>query len=72
VLVLLMGGIYGVRRWDGLSMIYVPSFIKIGSDIQKLLRVDTHRDRRHCDLISLFVFSQNKENRLGARGSVVG
>jgi hypothetical protein len=34
----LMGGIYEVRRWDGLScQIYIPSFIKIGSGIQILI-----------------------------------
>jgi hypothetical protein len=29
---------------DSGTMIYIPSFIKIGSGIQKLLRGDTHTD----------------------------
>jgi hypothetical protein len=35
MLVLLMDGIYDVRRWDGLMWhdIYIPSFMKIGSGI---------------------------------------
>jgi hypothetical protein len=34
----LMGGIYAIRRCDGLrcAMTYIPNFIKIGSGIQKL------------------------------------
>jgi hypothetical protein len=40
-------------------VIYVPSFIKIGSGIQKLLGGDTqtHTDRQQRDLISLLYFS---------------
>jgi hypothetical protein len=41
--------------------IYIPSFIKIGSGIQKLMR-ETHRHRG--DLARLLPFSQNKESRL--------
>jgi hypothetical protein len=38
MLILLMGRIYDVCRWDGLgAMIYIPSLIKIGSDFQKLV-----------------------------------
>jgi hypothetical protein len=39
------------------AMIYIPSFIKIGSSIQKLLggiHIQTHRE--HGDLISLLSF----------------
>jgi hypothetical protein len=45
------------------AMIYVRSFIKIGSDIQKLMMGD-RQDRQHGDLISIFVFFQNKKSRL--------
>jgi hypothetical protein len=47
-------------------MIYVPSFIKIGSDIPKLIR-GIHKHRQHGDLISLLLFLfffQNKESML--------
>jgi hypothetical protein len=41
----LMGGIYQIRRGDGSGAVtYVPSFIEIGSDIQKLIKGDTHTD----------------------------
>jgi hypothetical protein len=45
------------------TMIYIPSFIKIGSGIQNLIGgMDIHR--QHGDHISLFLFFQNKESRL--------
>jgi hypothetical protein len=44
----LMGGIYEVRRSD--AMIYISSFIKIGSAIQNLI----------AGIISLLLFFQNK------------
>jgi hypothetical protein len=47
------------------AVIYVPSSIKIGSGVQKLLGggyTDTQGQQR--DLISLLCFSQNKESRL--------
>jgi hypothetical protein len=53
------------------TMIYVPSFIKIGSGVQKLIggihrhtqtNIHTHRQKR--ELISLLYFFQNKESRL--------
>jgi hypothetical protein len=34
---------YAVEMGSG-AMIYIPSFIKIGSGIQKLIREDTHTD----------------------------
>jgi hypothetical protein len=43
--------------------IYIPSFIKIGSDIQKLLR-GIHTHGQQGDLISLVLCLQNKESRL--------
>jgi hypothetical protein len=45
------------------AAVYVPSFIKIGSRIQKLIGgIHTHRQQR--DLISLRLFFQNKKRRL--------
>jgi hypothetical protein len=44
------------------AVIYVPSFIKIGSGIQKLIGGDTETDRQQRDLISLLF--QNKGSRL--------
>jgi hypothetical protein len=38
------------------AVIYVPSFIKIGSGIQKLIGGETHTDRQQRDLISLLYF----------------
>jgi hypothetical protein len=43
------------------AMIHIPNFIKIGSDIQKLIG-GIHR--QHGDRISLLSFVQSKENRL--------
>jgi hypothetical protein len=37
-------------------VIYVPSFIKIGSNNPKLITGDTHTQRQQRDLISLFYF----------------
>jgi predicted lipoprotein len=46
-------------------MIYVPSFIEIGSGIQMLMgRNHRQPHRQHGDSISLLSFSQNKESRL--------
>jgi hypothetical protein len=46
-------------------MIYIPSFIKIGSGIQRLLGgTDTKAHRQQGDLISLLLFFQNKQIRL--------
>jgi hypothetical protein len=47
------------------AVIYIPSFIKIGSGVQKLIEggyTDTHRQQR--DLISLLEFFKAKESRL--------
>jgi hypothetical protein len=47
-------------------MIYIPSFIQIGSGIQNLIGSDTHADtdRMMNDFISVPLFFQNKESRL--------
>jgi hypothetical protein len=50
-----MGGIYEVEMGSD-AMIHKPSFIKIGSGIQKLLGGDTQTHRRHDNLISLHLF----------------
>jgi hypothetical protein len=44
-------------------MIYIPNFIKIGSDIQKLIWRDPQTHRVLGDFISLVLFFQNKESR---------
>jgi hypothetical protein len=51
---------YAVEMGSG-AMIFIPSFIKIGSGIQKLIQA-IHR--QHGDRISLLSFLQNKESRL--------
>jgi hypothetical protein len=54
-------------RWASGAMIYIPSFIKIVLRIQKLMGGEgghRHADREHGDLISLFLFFQNKGIRL--------
>jgi hypothetical protein len=55
---------YAVEMGSG-AMIYIPSFIKIGSGIQKLMggiHIQTHRQQG--DLINLLLFFRNKESRL--------
>jgi hypothetical protein len=55
---------YAVEIGSG-TVTYIPSFIKTGSGIQKLLeRRYAHTDTRIDDLISLFLFLQNIESRL--------
>jgi hypothetical protein len=47
------------------AMIFIPSFIKTGSGVQKLMggiHIQTHR--QHGNLISLHLFFYNKEIRL--------
>jgi hypothetical protein len=61
-----MGGIheYAVEVDSG-AMIFIPSFIKISSLIQKLIvggHTDTHR--QHADLIGLLLLFLNKKRRL--------
>jgi hypothetical protein len=50
----LMGGIYEVRRWG--AMIYIPSFVKCCSGIQKMIWGDSQIHRQQGDLISLLWF----------------
>jgi hypothetical protein len=57
---------YAVDMGSG-AMIYVPSFIKIGSGIQQLIGGEdsqTHTHIQHGDHISLLSFFQHKECRL--------
>jgi hypothetical protein len=48
---------YAVEMGSG-AMIYIPSFMKIGSGIQKLIRGNTQTQRQQGDLISLLFFSK--------------
>jgi hypothetical protein len=52
---------YAVETSSG-AMIYIPSFIKTGGGIQKLMGGDLRTHKQHGDLISLFLFFQNKES----------
>jgi hypothetical protein len=51
VLVLLMRGNYNVHQWDGLRWhdMYIPSFIKIGTGIQAILRFSL-KNLRGCNV----------------------
>jgi hypothetical protein len=53
---------YAVEMGSG-AMIYILSFIKIGSGIQKLIGEDTQTHRQHGDHINLLVFFRNKESK---------
>jgi hypothetical protein len=55
---------YAVEMGSG-AMIYIRSFIKIGSGIQKLIG-GIHR--QHGDRISLLPFFLNKESRVKMKG----
>jgi hypothetical protein len=48
---------YEVEMYSG-GMIPIPSFIKIGSDIQKLMGGDSQTNRQQGGLISLLFFSK--------------
>jgi hypothetical protein len=52
---------YAVEIGSG-DMTYIPSFVKTGSDIQKLVAGATQKHRQHGDRISLLFL--NKESRL--------
>jgi hypothetical protein len=52
---------YAIEMGSG-AMIYIPSFIKTGSGIQKLIR--GWGGAQDGDRISLLLFCQNKESRL--------
>jgi hypothetical protein len=45
-------------------MIYIPSFVKTGSGIQKLVGGGGGVHRQHGDLIGPLLFFKNKESRL--------
>jgi hypothetical protein len=49
---------------DSGAMIYVPSFIKNGSGIQRLIGGYIYIHIRYVDRISLLLFHQNKGSRL--------
>jgi hypothetical protein len=58
---------YGVEMGSGV-MIYIPSFVKIGSGILKLTGGgDSQTNGQHGDLVSLLLFFQNKGSRLKIR-----
>jgi hypothetical protein len=52
---------YAVEMGSG-GMTYVPSFINIDSGLQNLLGWNTQIYRQQDDLLSLFLFLQNKES----------
>jgi hypothetical protein len=55
---------YAVEMGSG-AVIYVPTFIKTGSGIQKVIgKKDSQTQRQHGDRISLLLFFQNRERRL--------
>jgi hypothetical protein len=54
---------YGVETGSG-AMVYIPSFIKIGSAIQKLIGGNTQTHRQHDSRINLLLLFQNKEGRI--------
>jgi hypothetical protein len=45
---------------DSGGMIYIPSIMKIGSAIQKLIRGNMHTHRQEGDLIRLFLFFEKQ------------
>jgi hypothetical protein len=47
---------------DSGVMIYIPSYIKTGSDIQKLIEGDSQTHGHHGDHTSLLLFFHNKES----------
>jgi hypothetical protein len=68
VLVLLMGAIYEVRRWDGFTWHDIHT--KFREDLFRLSKLtggDTHTHRQQGDLIILLLFFQNKEIRKNIR-----
>jgi hypothetical protein len=52
---------YAIEVGSG-AMIFIPSFIKTGSAIEKLTGGNT--DPQHGDCMSLLLFFKNKEGRL--------
>jgi hypothetical protein len=62
---------YAVEMCSG-AMIYISSFTKIGSGIQKFMGGGIHRHTQHGDRISLLSFSQNKESMLKMNIKICG
>jgi hypothetical protein len=54
---------YAVEMGSG-AMIYIASYINIGSDIQQVIRGDSQTHRQQGDRISLLLYFQNKESKL--------
>jgi hypothetical protein len=52
---------YAVETGSG-AKIYIPSLIKIGAAIQKLIGGDTHTDTQQGDPISLVLLANNLLN----------
>jgi hypothetical protein len=46
------------------AMIYIPSFIKVGSAIQMLIQGDSQTHRQNGERINLLSLFQDKESRL--------
>jgi hypothetical protein len=59
---------YAVELGSG-AVMHLPSFVKIGSGILKLLRGDSQRDRLYGDRISLLSFHPNKGSYLKTNNS---
>jgi hypothetical protein len=69
-----MGGIFSnyVAEMGSRAVIYVPSFIKIGSGIPKSMGgIHRHTHRQQRDVLSLLFFFQNKESGLKKRYSSI-
>jgi hypothetical protein len=58
---------YAVKM-GSLSMIHIPSFLKTGSDIQKLIRGNTQTHRQQGEFISILLF-KIKESKINIFGS---
>jgi hypothetical protein len=54
---------YAVEMGSG-AMIYIPSFIKFGSGVQKLMGGGGYTDTQDGDRIRLVLFLENKRTRL--------
>jgi hypothetical protein len=58
---------YGVEMGLG-AMIYIPSYIKIGSAIRKLIRGHTQTHRQHGDCLRVHLRFQDKGSRVTIKG----
>jgi hypothetical protein len=54
---------YAVEMGSGVMM-YIPSFVQIGSGLQTFVKGETQTHRQHGDFISLLLFFENKGSRL--------